>query len=72
RHARFLPVRSVDAIGHPLLGTRLRSPDLPGVTFQSLLDATEPRYLGSYRVGGTCFVPLSAQTEMARAGAAHG
>ena len=72
RFASAVPVRAVDTVDHPLLGTRLRSPDLAGVTYQNLLEPTEPRYLGSYRVGRAHFVPLSAQVEMVRAGVSEG
>ncbi len=65
-------VRPTDDVQHPLLGTRLRSPDLHGVSFQSLLLPSQPRFLGSYRVRSNYFVPEAALVEMAHAGARHG
>lgn len=67
-----LPTRAADHVDHPLLGTRLRAPGLSGVTFQSLLEPSEPRYLGSYRVRRAHFVPLGALVEMVGVGAREG
>lgn len=66
------PVRRIDMVEHPLLGTRLRVPGLSGVVFQGVLEPGEPRYLGSYRIRTGHFAPLSVQVEMVRAGAQEG
>lgn len=66
------PVRPIDMAKHPLLGNRLRVPGLPGVTYQSFIEAEEPRWLSSYRIRTSHFVPLGAQLELVHAGARSG
>lgn len=67
-----LPVREADQSGHPLLGARLRSPSISGVVYQSVIESTDPKYLGGYRIGGAVYAPASALLEMVRAGVEHG
>ena len=65
-------VRAADTGVHPLLGTRLRSPAIPGVAFQVELDSDDPRFLGSHRIGGQSVMPVSCFLEMLRAAARIG
>ncbi len=67
-----LPVRDVDAVNHPVLGTRLRSPAISGVVYQGLVTADEPRYLGGYRIGRVIHAPLAVLLEAVLSGVEHG
>ena len=54
---------------HPLAGTRIHSPALKDVVFQSVIGATTPDYLEQHRVYGKVVLPATALCEMVLAAA---
>jgi acyl transferase domain-containing protein/predicted O-methyltransferase YrrM len=61
--------RARAAGGHPLLGSRVRSP-LVAAQFEARLAPDAPAFLGEHRVDGAVVLPATAYLEMARAAAA--
>src|SRR6202023_1144767 len=55
--------------GHPLLGTRLRSPALKDAVFQSELGPQHPAFLKDHQIYGQVILPATAYVEMALSGA---
>ncbi|MBZ0285291.1 MAG: polyketide synthase dehydratase domain-containing protein [Anaerolineae bacterium] len=63
--------RRQDAEGalHPLLGTRLESPSLKEIVFETHLNAENPAFLSHHRIFGVVILPSPAYIEMAQAAA---
>ncbi len=55
--------------GHPLLGSPVRSPAMPGVLFETKLSSQETPFLADHCVYGVPVFPATAFIEMALAGA---
>jgi acyl transferase domain-containing protein len=57
------------AVANPLLGTRLRSPSLTDIVFETRLNASWPAFLSHHRIFESVILPSPAYIEMALAAA---
>ena len=58
---------SLRTAGHPLIGQRLRSPEIKNTVFESQLSAAHPSFLNDHRIFGNVILPATAYLEMALA-----
>jgi myxalamid-type polyketide synthase MxaB len=52
---------------HPLLGSRLRSPAIKNIVYESQLSTTSPEFLGDHSIFGNVILPATAYLELALA-----
>ncbi len=49
---------------HPLLGSKLRSPAIKNIVYESQLSATSPEFLGDHSIFGNVILPATAYLEL--------